>query len=76
MTVSNDTKLFTPIQVGAVELKHRVVLAPLTRRRASAGTAIPADFAADYYSQRASGMFLSFLLLCLWTRMFTDWLCF
>ncbi|KAH7160486.1 hypothetical protein B0J13DRAFT_671040 [Dactylonectria estremocensis] len=54
MIASNQTKLFTPIQVGSIGLKHRVVLAPLTRARASAGTAVPADFAADYYSQRAS----------------------
>lgn len=57
MTVSENTKLFKPLQVGSVSLKHRVVMAPLTRRRADAETAIPADYAAEYYGQRASGMF-------------------
>jgi 2,4-dienoyl-CoA reductase-like NADH-dependent reductase (Old Yellow Enzyme family) len=32
-TVSAD-KLFTPIQVGPMELKHRVVMAPLKVRSA------------------------------------------
>lgn len=54
MTVSKTTKLFTPIKVGAVNLQHRVVLAPLTRRRADAATAVPADWAAEYYAQRSS----------------------
>ncbi|KAF4472073.1 nadph2 dehydrogenase [Fusarium albosuccineum] len=54
MTVSKPTKLFSPIKVGAVDLQHRVVLAPLTRRRADRATAVPADFAAEYYAQRAS----------------------
>ncbi|KAJ4189917.1 hypothetical protein NW755_005912 [Fusarium falciforme] len=54
MTVSKATKLFTPIKVGAVNLQHRVVLAPLTRRRADAATAVPADWAAEYYAQRSS----------------------
>jgi len=26
-------KLFTPVQIGATSLKHRVVMAPLTRSR-------------------------------------------
>ena len=31
MNTLSANKLFTPIQVGAMELKHRVVMAPLTR---------------------------------------------
>ncbi|KAM5348268.1 hypothetical protein ACJ41O_008092 [Fusarium nematophilum] len=54
MTVQKTTRLFTPIRVGAVNLQHRVVLAPLTRRRADRETAVPAGFAAEYYAQRAS----------------------
>lgn len=54
MSSSQSTKLFTSTKVGALDLQHRVVMAPLTRNRAEAGTAIPADFAADYYAQRAS----------------------
>ena len=47
-------KLFTPAQVGALNLQHRIVMAPLTRMRASYKTAIPADYAAEYYAQRAT----------------------
>ncbi|KAI9018473.1 hypothetical protein CLU79DRAFT_720685 [Phycomyces nitens] len=45
--------LFTPIQVGASLLKHRVVLAPLTRMRATADS-VPVPLMAEYYHQRAS----------------------
>ncbi|KAF4979353.1 hypothetical protein FZEAL_4429 [Fusarium zealandicum] len=54
MTVPKTTKLFTPIKVGTIDLQHRVVLAPLTRRRADRDTAVPAGFATEYYSQRSS----------------------
>lgn len=50
------SRLFSPIKVGALDLQHRVVMAPLTRKRASAETAVPASFAAKYYAQRASSM--------------------
>jgi N-ethylmaleimide reductase len=46
-------QLFTPISVGPFELKHRVVLAPLTRMRTEAGN-VPGDLMVEYYSQRAS----------------------
>ena len=52
-TVSAD-KLFTPIQVGPMELKHRVVMAPLTRSRSVQPGAIPGDLMLEYYTQRAS----------------------
>ncbi|CAO3647048.1 unnamed protein product [Mucor fragilis] len=45
--------LFSPIKVGANTLKHRVVLAPLTRFRATP-EAVPTDLQAKYYEQRAS----------------------
>ncbi|TYJ56447.1 hypothetical protein B9479_002850 [Cryptococcus floricola] len=51
---SETPKLFQPIKVGNDELKHRIVMAPLTRLRASLKTAIPSDWAIDYYTQRAS----------------------
>ncbi|WVR05326.1 hypothetical protein IAU60_002340 [Kwoniella sp. DSM 27419] len=53
MTVQS-TKLFHPIKVGAIDLKHRAVMAPLTRFRAHEGTGVPSDMAAEYYAQRAS----------------------
>ncbi|RKK84266.1 hypothetical protein BFJ69_g2050 [Fusarium oxysporum] len=50
---SQTSKLFKPIKVGALDLQHRIVLAPLTRGRADA-LGVPASYAADYYSQRAT----------------------
>src|SRR5260221_4337329 len=46
--------LFTPIQVGSMELEHRVVMAPLTRSRSVQPGSIPGDLMLEYYSQRAS----------------------
>jgi len=45
-------KLFSPIKVGAIELKNRIVMAPMTRCRAI--DAIPNELMAIYYLQRAS----------------------
>lgn len=45
--------LFTPFQIGPYQLKHRVVMAPLTRMRTSAGE-IPNQLMADYYAQRST----------------------
>jgi N-ethylmaleimide reductase len=43
--------LFLPASLGSLELKNRIVMAPMTRNR-SIGN-IPPDFAATYYGQRA-----------------------
>jgi len=48
-----DETLFEPYTLGSLTLSNRVVLAPLTRNRAGAGF-VPSEFAATYYSQRAS----------------------
>ena len=48
------SKLFTPIRIGAFDLSHRVVLAPLTRMRADVPGNVPNDLMATYYGQRAS----------------------
>ncbi|MEA3099294.1 alkene reductase [Caballeronia mineralivorans] len=48
------SKLFSPIRVGAIDLSHRVVLAPLTRMRAALPGNVPNDLMATYYGQRAS----------------------
>ena len=45
--------LFQPMKVGQLELKHRVVMAPLTRVRADAQHT-HTDLAVEYYAQRAS----------------------
>ena len=47
-------KLFTPVALGALELKHRVVMAPLTRLRSSQPGNVPNALNAEYYGQRAS----------------------
>jgi N-ethylmaleimide reductase len=49
-----EKKLFTPVQVGAINLKHRIVLPPLSRLRAHWPTAVPTDMMREYYGQRAS----------------------
>jgi N-ethylmaleimide reductase len=46
--------LFTPLQLGQLLLKHRVVMAPLTRSRSVQPDSIPGELMADYYAQRAS----------------------
>lgn len=48
-----DNALFQPYQLGPLTLSNRIVMAPLTRNRAEAGF-VPSQFAATYYSQRAS----------------------
>ncbi|EMD33584.1 hypothetical protein CERSUDRAFT_141794 [Gelatoporia subvermispora B] len=53
MSTESAPKLFQPIQVGDVQLQHRVVLAPLTRFRADK-THTHTDLAVEYYRQRAS----------------------
>ena len=45
--------LFEPIAIGDVELKNRIVLAPMTRGRAGVER-IPNELMAEYYYQRAS----------------------
>ena len=47
------TQLFDPIQVGDLVWPNRVVMAPLTRCRASDGR-VPNALMAEYYTQRAS----------------------
>ncbi|WP_244567566.1 alkene reductase [Bradyrhizobium erythrophlei] len=47
-------KLFTPVQIGPITLKHRVVMPPMSRLRAQPGTGIPSDLQLEYYTQRAS----------------------
>ena len=46
--------LFSPLQIGAYRLKHRVVMAPLTRMRAARPSLAPRPLNAEYYAQRAT----------------------
>jgi 2,4-dienoyl-CoA reductase-like NADH-dependent reductase (Old Yellow Enzyme family) len=53
------TTLFEPLRVGELELRNRIVMAPLTRCRADEGR-VPNELMRDYYVQRAgAGMILS-----------------
>jgi len=54
MNSTKKLKLFTPVQFGPMKLKHRVVMAPLTRSRSIQPDSIPGDLMAEYYAQRAS----------------------
>lgn len=50
---SGEDILFTPVKVGALELPHRVAMAPLTRSRAAQPGDVPTAMNARYYRQRA-----------------------
>ncbi|KAJ6513742.1 hypothetical protein C8R47DRAFT_1033386 [Mycena vitilis] len=49
-----SAQLFQPTDVGSVSLKHRIVLAPLTRLRADAKYVPLLPLVKDYYTQRGS----------------------
>lgn len=51
--MQNKPILLTPIRVGRYKLRNRVVMAPLTRRRAT-NDHVPTDIMKIYYEQRAS----------------------
>lgn len=53
-------KLFTPLTIGTLTLPNRVVMAPLTRNRATPDGDVPNALIAEYYAQRASaGLIIS-----------------
>lgn len=54
VSMSNFPHLFSPLQVGDLRLRHRVVMAPLTRLRSTPPGDVPNALNAEYYSQRAS----------------------
>jgi N-ethylmaleimide reductase len=57
--MSTHLELLTPVSLGAMALKNRLVMAPLTRMRAIDGD-VPSPLAKTYYSQRASaGMIIT-----------------
>ncbi|MGY9050284.1 MAG: oxidoreductase, partial [Rhodobacterales bacterium] len=45
--------LFTPFTAGKIDLKNRIVMAPLTRNRAKPEDDTPYDLHVEYYTQRA-----------------------
>ena len=51
--------LFDPVEMGALTLPNRILMAPLTRGRATR-EAVPTPIMADYYAQRAgAGLIIS-----------------
>ena len=52
--MASADSLFTPFRLGDLELKNRIVMAPLTRNRATKGTDAPNELMVEYYRQRAS----------------------
>lgn len=48
-----QSRLFKPLQIGDVEVKHRIGMAPLTRFRATEDR-VPTPLMKEYYSQRAA----------------------
>ncbi len=47
------SNLFSSFRLGHLDLKNRIVMAPMTRNRAVEGN-VPSSLAIDYYAQRAS----------------------
>ncbi len=54
MNLASTSALFTPVQLGAHQLKHRVVMAPLTRSRSIQPDSVPGPLMQEYYGQRVS----------------------
>ena len=53
-------QLLSPVQAGSLTLPNRVVMAPLTRSRASQPGDVPSTMNAEYYAQRAgAGLIVS-----------------
>lgn len=54
------TSIFSPLIIGDLSLKNRVIMAPLTRMRSKQPGNIPWALNAEYYAQRASaGLIIS-----------------
>lgn len=52
--------LFTPLQLGDISFQNRIVMAPMTRSRATADGDLVTDIHVEYYRQRATaGLIIS-----------------
>jgi 2,4-dienoyl-CoA reductase-like NADH-dependent reductase (Old Yellow Enzyme family) len=52
--------LFDPLKLGALQLSNRIIMAPLTRSRATPDTRVPTGLQEEYYVQRAgAGLIIS-----------------
>jgi N-ethylmaleimide reductase len=54
MSTNGTKKLFTPTHIGPTTLKHRIVMAPMTRQRSHWPSNVPSDLQVEYYTQRSS----------------------
>jgi N-ethylmaleimide reductase len=50
----NFPSLFSPLKVGPYHLRHRLMMAPLTRMRAEKPSLAPRPLNTEYYAQRAT----------------------
>ena len=50
----DNQPLLQPLQLGDLQLRNRVIMAPLTRTRATNAEHVPTDLMLEYYRQRAS----------------------
>jgi N-ethylmaleimide reductase len=53
MLTTQNLNLLKPIKIGSLQLKNRIIMAPLTRMRAITND-VPNPLAEIYYAQRAS----------------------
>lgn len=54
------SSLFKPLTIGSVDLANRVLMAPLTRMRATPPNDVPNDLMVEYYRQRSgAGLIIS-----------------
>lgn len=57
--MNKESILFNPFNLGDLQLNNRIIMAPLTRCRASEGR-VPNDLMVEYYKQRAgAGLIIS-----------------
>jgi N-ethylmaleimide reductase len=55
-----SSKLFSPVSLGALDLRNRIVMAPMTRSRSGMTDGLPGDLVPLYYVQRATaGLIIS-----------------
>jgi N-ethylmaleimide reductase len=60
MIQEHQKNLLTPFQLGDITLPNRIIMASMTRARATNTDMVPTDLHAEYYAQRASaGLILS-----------------
>lgn len=52
--MTHNAPLFDALTMGDLQIRNRIVMAPLTRSRATAAENMPTPLNAEYYAQRAS----------------------